>query len=496
VCREPLEGLESRIMLSATTAAASANRSSALVATAGYTGTIYHGVDYNPTWPNWSSTGGGQLSDSDFFNNAFAGLWGQVTGARAKHVAHAKKLTKGAKVAAKTTDTTGRNDLGTIASAGLNEVRLYNWGPTRGWDGTKGTGHLNFLNYANSLGVKVMVPVSNYFVGDDQFSWNGATPDAAMSWDSAPQAIRQDLVYFVSSITVNGQISPAVQSIEIGNELDIASFSNATARLERAEWWVVNLQSYIVKQFGADAPHPLLTIPVSNADQGANGSNLSWFEIFANGVKTGQMTPNGTTGGDTFTEAVNGLASYDWYTSWFFNSYQTYQYGQGLTNLLQQYDTGGTPGTNWPAAWPGQTFSVPLMLTEIGIDRITAGSEDAQYNIVANLQAQVIQNYLATPGPHNIMGYDIFEFNDEPNKNDYTGESPQHDEVYGIFKYYNTSNIDDFRSGTVSYTLQTGDSPVSFGTFASIDYPVYQLVPLASGGVTLIDKLKSIFAQA
>ena len=311
----------------------------------------------------------------------------------------------------------------------------------------------------------------------------------------APVAIQEDLVNFVSSITVKGQISPAVQSIEIGNELDIASFSDGTARMLRAEWWVVNLQSYIVKEFGADAPHPLLTIPVSNADQTGNGSNLSWFEVFANGVSAGQMTPNGTTGGNTFTAALPGLASTSWYTSWFFNSYQTYQYGQGLTNLLQQYDTGGTPGTDWTMAWPGQTFSVPLMLTELGISRITAGSEDAQFDIVANQQAQVVQNYLATPGPHNIMGYDLFEFNDEPNKNDYTGPVTT-EEVFGIFKYYNTTNINDFRTGTVSYTLQTGDSPVSFGTFASIDYPVYQLVPVESGGVTLIDKLKSIFAQS
>ena len=183
VCRELVEDLERRVMLSATTAAASANKSAALVTTAGYTGTIYHGVDYNPTWPNWSSTSSDQLSDSDFFDNAFAGLWGVVTGARAKHGAKAKNRTKGAKAVAKTTDTSGRNDLGTIAGAGLNEVRLYNWGPTRGWDGTKGTGHVNFLNYADSLGVKVMVPVSNYFVGDDQYSWAGKTPDATLSWD-------------------------------------------------------------------------------------------------------------------------------------------------------------------------------------------------------------------------------------------------------------------------------------------------------------------------
>jgi hypothetical protein len=221
-----LEALESRTMLSA------------------YTGPIYHGVDYSPTWPTWTPTSPGQLSDSDFFNNAFMGLWGQVPAGKARHPvrAHPRHLAgahpsqRGVKAAARISATTGRNDLGTIASIGFNLIRLYNWRPDRGWNGTAGTGHYNFLNYANSLGVRVMVPVSNYFVGDDEYSWDGQSPDASFSWDSAPPAIRTDLANFVSSITVNGQISPAVQSIEIGNELDLSGSNTATVRLERAMW--------------------------------------------------------------------------------------------------------------------------------------------------------------------------------------------------------------------------------------------------------------------
>jgi hypothetical protein len=257
---------------------------------------------------------------------------------------------------------------------------------------------------------------------------------------------------------------------------------------------VVNLQAYISQQFPG-APHPLLTIPVSNADQGDNGSRLSWFEIFVNGVKAGQQTPNGTSGGLTFTQNVNGLDSYNWYTSWYFNSYQTYQTGTSLTQLLHQYDTGGASGGSWSTAWPGQTFDVPLMLTEVGLDRLTAGSEAQQVEIVANQQAQVIQDYLATQGPHNIMGYDIFEFNDEPNK-DPGEQGPYQDAVYGLFKYYSTTDVNDFRTGTVLYHLQTGDTQLQYGnSYSSIDYPVYQLNPIrGSDGVSLADKLKSIFA--
>jgi hypothetical protein len=484
-CRQPMETLETRTMLS------------------GYSGPIYQGVDYNPTWPGWSSTAAQQFSDSDFFDNAFQGLWGTVSSSKAKHLAKARRTKAHGKSRAGTSAAEGRNDLGTIHNIGFNEIRLYNWSPTRGWDGTEGTGHDNFLNYANSLGVNVMVPVSNYFLSNDQYSWNGQRPDASFSWDSAPLAIQQDLVNFVSSITVNGKISPAVQSIEIGNEIDLSDLSqngpptDATVRLERAMWWVVNLQAYISKEFPGD-PHPLLTIPVSNADQGFNGSDLSWFEVFVKGVQAGQQTPNGTNDGATFTQDVNGLDSYSWYTSWYFNSYQTYQYGQGLTNLLQQYNEGGIPGSkDWSTAWPGQAFDVPLMLTEVGLDRLTAGSEAQQANYVANLQAQVIQTVITTAGSNNnIMGYDIFEFNDEPNKNNDTSPAPYPDAVYGLYKYYSSNDVNDFRNGNVSYTLQTGDTPVGYTTFPSVPYPVYQLYGVnSSSGESLPDELKAILAK-
>jgi hypothetical protein len=88
----------------------------------GYTGPIYREVDYAPTWPNWAPKALTQFEDSDFYNHAFRGLWGPGDGQ-------------------------GRNDLANIGTTdpngiGFNEVRLYNWGPVRGWDGTKGNAQL------------------------------------------------------------------------------------------------------------------------------------------------------------------------------------------------------------------------------------------------------------------------------------------------------------------------------------------------------------------
>jgi hypothetical protein len=457
--RQPLEILEGRTMLS------------------GYAGTIYHGVDYSPTWPHWASRFGTQTEDSDMFDDAFRGLWGQ-------------------------TDGKGRNDLKTIAFGGMNEVRLYNWGPSRGWDGAKGTGHLAALSYANSLGLKVMVPVSNYFLGSQEYSWGNKVPDKEYSWASAPLPMREALVNFVSSITMaNGQISPAVQSIEIGNEMDLGvgfGQPTSTEKLERALWWVVNLHNLIAKEVGV-GPHPMLTIPVSNADQADNGSDLSWFQAFVNGVSAGQKTPNGSVPSGTFNRDVTGLDKFPWYEQgWYFNSYQTYKFGTDLTQLLQQYDSGGVSGHGWSRAWPGQQFSVPLMLTELGISRINTGNSEAkQTDIVANEQVQVVMDYLKTPGPHNIMGFDLFEFTDEPNYNNNTRKDPFADAVFGMFKYYKSTDINDFRSGTVMYDMKTGVTRLNFErngskSFPSLDYPVFELNPIKSGDVSLYDKVKSI----
>ncbi len=511
-------------------------------AVSSYSGPKIHAIDYNPTWPNWSSqqyasqvtsatsttltdttqnfvtnvfaqqsvviyagTGTGQtrtissntsntltvstpwattpdntsrytittnqLQDSDFFNAAFQGLWGTAA------------------------TNQGRNDLSTMQNTGFNLVRLYNWGPTRGWNGSSGTDHLGFLNQALADGMTVMVPVSDYFLGNDQYAWNGQNPDASYSFGSAPQAIQQDLLDFISSITENGEISPAVHSISVGNEFDLGIDNDPgnTAKLQRALWWVVNLHDQIVKQFGATASHPLITIPVSNADQGTPSPAMkSWFQEIVHGVSAGAAMPTGAVPGGTFTANVTGLDAYSWYTDWYFNSVNMFQTGSQLTNTLKQYDTGVATGTAWNQMWPGEKFDVPLLITELGTSRFNIGGA-AQFDVVANQQAQVVENFMKTS--HNIMGYTIFEFNDEPNKNNYSGASPISESLFGITKYYNTSNQNDFRNGTLQYSLNTGTTQVSFGQFPNYVYPVYQLYDVQSGGVTLLNKLKSIFAS-
>jgi hypothetical protein len=494
--RGPLDVLEGRALLSG------------IVQTPAYSGPVIHSIDYGATWPNWihSNDPLNQLNDSDFANSSFVGLWGNDGG-------------------------NGRNDLLTMHNGGYNSVRLYNWGPTRGWvtvgDSGYGTGHRSFLEAAYQQGLKVIVPVSNYFLSNQQYAWGpGGVPDANFSFGSAPENIQKDLMYFVSSIakevSVDGStgdiqsatIEPSVFMIDVGNEIDLnlkqdGGEPNGTQKLERADWWVVNLHDQLTKVYGNSAP--LLSIGVSNADQNAaSSSHRSWFQAFAQGV---DMTKSVTVqqpwapdfaskyNGTTFTENVKGLDTYSWYTTSFVNTVNMFQPATQLSMTLKQYDTGMPSASNWSQTWPGGfsltqpdvPFPVPLLLTEMGISR-TGRSEQQEFDYVTQ-DAQAAENYMVISMNHHIMGYTIFEFNDEPNidqkRND--NPTPYNDATFGIFKYYNTKNVKDFRQGQIERTLFTGETMVSFGKMGSIPYPVYKLFPVqADDGQSMYEKLRAI----
>jgi hypothetical protein len=245
-----------------------------------------YGICYSPTWstfkPPYKNNGpDAQFSDVDFFNVAFEGLW------------------------------KSRGDLTELGAAGFTLVRLYNWGPTRGWnDDGVGDAHLPFLEEAKKRGLRVIVPVSNYFLSSDKYAWADGVPDSVYSFGSAPKSIQEALQNFVSSVTLAGsnKLHPAVHSFAVGNEIDYNTMAGQgdssppvepSVRLARALWWIVNLQAQLAKM-GAKAP---LTIVISNADQGndppPNQNKLYpyWFQAFVNGVNAGDLCPNGTVSG-------------------------------------------------------------------------------------------------------------------------------------------------------------------------------------------------------
>ena len=430
---------------------------------------VLHGINYSPTWIGWAPGQPGQLSDSDFFNDAFEAMWN--------------------------TGTTGgnspqnyRNDLGAISDAGLNLIRLFNWGPTRGWNGTKGDGHIKALNRAKALGMKVIVPVSNYFLSDDQYAWNGAEPDSSFSFSSAPAGIQSDLTNFVSSVTVSGAIHSAVHSFSVGNEIDLNNMVgqgtsgpvSPTSRLKRVIWWLINLQA---KLASSDL---LFTSPISDGDQGGTESSTPsyWFQAIVNGVTSSTSLPNGTVvgSGATFESTVSGLsAAAPTYTGWYYNSVNIYTTGSKLSSTIGQYDLWSSNTKN-SLNWPGQQFAVPLMLTEVGYNRgggvVTAAAQETQYTTVVTDIVTEIETYLAGATSSLLIGYCIYEFSDETTLNANWGvnmvESPTES------------------GGNVLYSAATGVTAVSFGSFPTVNYPVQELYSVKStGGTTLLDAIKS-----
>lgn len=59
-----------------------------------------------------------------------------------------------------------RNDLQTMKDMGINLVRVYDW--------DQRNDHSQFLDYAHSLGIKVIVPISNYLPGQPPETWRNA----------------------------------------------------------------------------------------------------------------------------------------------------------------------------------------------------------------------------------------------------------------------------------------------------------------------------------
>jgi hypothetical protein len=435
-----------------------------------------------------------QLGDTDFYNSAFRAIWETPR----YEAADGTKLT----------------DLQVMSRSGFDTIRLYDWDPQRGYVSQTGqvTEHIAFLDAAQANGLKVIVPVSNFFLGDRD-AWNTQMPDVNYSFGSAPQAIRDNFEYFIKSITKGGKIHPAVAGIEVGNEIDLdaggETGQSMTSVVRRTLWWVVNLQQELQKRFNMSPTDPnriRFTIPVSNADQdAASQAKKSWFQILRNGAQSGDLIPfrGASRNGTRFSAEVKGLETLKgaaWYQAWFFNSYQTFKRGPGLVQLLSQYNAPRGNG-GWDNRWPGEAFPVPLLLTELGwsVEEASQESPDAEdryFQAVTKEQAQMAEDFLRSVNNKRIIGYTIFEFNQEPNKNNHTG-GPSSETSRGIFKYYTSKDPNDFRNGQVLSTANTGQTniPPAPGRFPyqSIQYPVYKLFPIQSkSGQRLIDALKAI----
>jgi hypothetical protein len=464
-----------------------------------YTGPTMRGVDYSPTWPEWAQgKQNTQTFDSDFANDAFQSLWSdkfQPAPRGDKSVPH--------------DNSHYRNDLGHISSHRFKLVRLYNWNMARGASSTDGPAlaHLNFLNGTNASGLKVVVPVSDYFLNDDQYSWNDKTPDDSYSFASAPLGIRNNFNLFISSITdpATKKIHAAVHSIAVGNEAEIgegglAKRTTASNFLARTIWWIHNLHLQINGP-GPNGPNGrpvvngpfpviLLTATISNADQGEPSTKSYWFKCFIEGVQQGQPTPLGTNDdnlGSKFLATKPGLKQVDSsYAKYYYNSVNIGQsttqppFGNSLAETLERYD-------NWPGSgWPGAQSDVPLLLMEVFTpDRNRYPAPQNQAEAAVN-QVKAMEEYLrrhSGGGPRSttqFMGYNYFQFNDEPHVPKYTG----------LYNYSQAHGPTAAQTGTTVFPYETWPFP-------DMTFPVCSLTaapgPSGPGGPFLIDAIKEHF---
>jgi len=120
--------------------------------------------------------------DSDFYNADFQQLWG-------------------------TSGSPARGDLQAIAGLGANLLHLYDW------NRPQERNHLPFLAEANARGLKVAVPISNYYVQQQNQGW---------------------IDDIVGEITASSP--PAVVMWAIGNEIDTGDPTAAAQVAQIAQW--------------------------------------------------------------------------------------------------------------------------------------------------------------------------------------------------------------------------------------------------------------------
>lgn len=371
----------------------------------------WRGVAYSPIPSVFNANPTGAFFDSDMTAANFQSLWGSKDGC-------------------------GRDDLETMAALGINLVRLYDYNYQRGtsrWQ-SAGSGHIAFLDKAQALGIKVIIPVSNYnFIRQDGNN---------RPWERIEATVTE----IVNSVKKNGVIHPAVHSFSVGNELDLDKYGMTAATLIPDAVRVAQL-------LHQRAPDHYITVPLSNANEKKFYQQLRQ-----------QLPP-------------------ELYQSRFYNSVQTFKRKDGddlLNNILRAYD--------------GLDLGVPLLITEIGTSALTVPSVEAKIAAVIG-QASAVRQYMdANPQSH-VKGFAIFEWQNAHWKRN--GTSADNSETtFGIQSYSGTlcqaSTGKFYMDGTV------GGQYVYALFHEDVRYDVDRLVPITSAAYPqgLLQELSVYFKPA
>jgi hypothetical protein len=223
----------------------------------------------------------------------------------------------------------GRNDLGTIQnSLHMNFLHLYNFSTCRN--------HVPFLDYAKTLGISVMIPISNYYV-------NPVVPKRA----EGIQELFREIYGLASDGTGRKTPHPAAALWDIGNEFDISKrLTDGTTPLTAAD--VVSATKIILDYENllgiADADKLLFTSPVSFGTFGEpDAPGIVKLEELKRAFK------------DAGLEKI-------WYTR-FIASVNPFNDGKFMTNYLQN---------TYPSRMSSNGTTLPLFFAEFGENAISA----------------------------------------------------------------------------------------------------------------------------
>jgi len=370
------------------------------------------GMNWEPSPSDYTSLPApAKYGDTDFANDDFVALW-NVDG-----------------------NGVGRHDLTVIKNMSCNTIKMYNWSvpaPNGYWM----RNHGNFLQLAGTLGLSVIVPISNYFTG---MAYNQRTSSAANPGGLNPGGpmyspavnLQQWMLDIVTEIYRSG--SPGAAIIwAIGNEYDndnLGTYGYCEAQD------IAQIASYIVDaevSLNISADNVLaFTSPVTTALIPVNSS-----------IPSSDPTYNALMGGcaieallQAFGAAPGGAAL----ASRFMASVNSYQIGQQLTDYYNQF----------PTVFPNLNF----FYGELGFSASYGAATQA-----ANVQSQFANVVGTATAGSCFYGACCFEYTDELWK----GPTGSSETMFGLFTF----------TGTPQTSTEGDHAPVW-----SASYPVDNLNP-------------------
>jgi hypothetical protein len=269
----------------------------------------------------------------------------------------------------------GRNDLQKMKDMGVTLVRLYDWEPRNH--------HLHFLNYCHQLGIKVLAPVSNYFLKPDQGFGQRET--------QIPKLIES---YRNEAGT---DYHPAIAGIIIGNEPHLNGFGVAQCETFTRDWVRIEHQHF------SGFSRPLIGHPV---DFGKRNERFPAWHFWKNLLEGLEST--------TTRDLQNRL-------------FLAPQPQNDATYLFENAEGSGEGYVQQTYA----EFKKPLLFTEIGHNRRAP-------NYLAVVDGQLKHSIAyGTRHPEHLLGICHFQFDDKvwlcP-----TGGTCPSEGSFGVFSHTNT----------------------------------------------------------